>query len=77
MSDDKCPNCGYCPHCGRRDEVRPLVPVLPDTATPVPFLSGFRCACGAWVGSHQVHVCPVSSGPHWSSGNITLAGGTQ
>src|SRR4051812_30930880 len=32
-SDEKCPACGYCPHCGRRD----AAPVVPMPVYPRPW----------------------------------------
>lgn len=58
---ERCPNCGYCKHCGRSDE-KPAPPVQPF---PWHF-SGWRCACGAWVGPYQFHICPAAPGPTWT-----------
>ena len=37
MSESKCPNCGYCPHCGRSDQQKaaPYYPIYPQ---PLPVL---------------------------------------
>jgi len=35
-----CPNCGYCPHCGRSDRQPPVIPApypVPVPARPYPY----------------------------------------
>ena len=50
MTDNKCPNCGYCPTCKRAN------PIYPPVA-PQPYSFGYWCRCGMWVAYGAWHQC--------------------
>jgi hypothetical protein len=58
----RCPHCGYCSECGRTDpphnHTQPWKPQPPPPPIPRFGAEGWRCDCGAWVYSHQIHTCP-------------------
>ncbi len=63
-----CPNCGYCPHCGRSDQHPPVIPA--PYPAPVPFRPLPR-PYPYWYGEGKVWSGGSSVAPRFGSGNST------
>ena len=69
QTQGKCPCCGYCPHCGRRD-AQPYNPVYPFYPAPYyqqPWMTPYTPYCGD---------IPGGLGTGTAAGGMSVGGAT-
>lgn len=69
--DWTCPNCGYCPHCGRGAQ---MVPMYPQPIYPRPWPGGGWWGIYPphdWIWNSETVTGTVAAGTSSISGNVT------
>ena len=72
-SKEVCPNCGYCPTCGRHRDASPFIPSYPIWIAPQYWRPWYTDGVGpVWTVGDTVTVPTVTSPGPSASGTVTF-----